>query len=433
MRITRPPNSLLKALAAGVLAGLLLAAAARRILAAEEAPKAAAPPGSADSRPSVEHPVGWRGDGSGQYPSARPPTKWSARENVLWKAEVGIGSSQPVVVGPRVFVTAEPDLLICVDAETGKELWRRAHKLSDFPAASKSREAPAAERLRRRQSRPGERRQVGLGLLRQRGHGLLRPGRQARWAEWCDFRRTTEYARTASPVLVGDRLLVHFGPLVCLDAATGKVLWKNDSAKATYGTPAAARIGDVDVVITPAGDAVRVADGKLLAADLGRCTYASPVVQGRIVYFLDRSISAVQLPEKAGDQFEGKELWFEDLSGEFFASPIVHGGRIYAVNRSAELLRDRRRDRQDAAQEDARIAARRAQRKPQRLSQPLPRRRSTCSSATTPAKPSLLEPGDDGTAIGLNALPAGSGSTPVFAGQRMFVRGGKLLYCVGER
>ena len=48
---------------------------------------------------------------------------------------------------------------------------------------------------------------------------------------WFEFKRTTTYARTPSPVLVGERLLVHFGPLCCLDAATGKLLWKNDKAK----------------------------------------------------------------------------------------------------------------------------------------------------------------------------------------------------------
>jgi outer membrane protein assembly factor BamB len=254
----------------------------------------------------------------------------------------------------------------------------------------------------------------------------------ARWTEWFDFRRTTEHARAASPVLVGDRLLVHFGPLVCLDAATGKVLWKNDQAKATYGTPAPARIGDVDVVITPAGDAVRVTDGKRLASDLGHSTYASPVVQGRIVYFVDRSISAVELPEQAAEQFEGRELWFEDLSGEFFASPIVHGGRLYAVNRSAELYVI------DAATGRTRLK--------KTLDLPPAGRRtspnvypSLCLAGerlfvgNDAGDIAVLEPGDAGTAVGLNALPAGSGGTPVFAGRRMFVRGGKVLYCVAER
>ena len=37
------------------------------------------PLGSPDFYPSPEHPVGWRGDGSGRFPGATPPTVWSRR------------------------------------------------------------------------------------------------------------------------------------------------------------------------------------------------------------------------------------------------------------------------------------------------------------------------------------------------------------------
>ena len=69
-----------------------------------------------------------------------PPTKWSP-ESVKWKVELpGPGSSSPIVVGNKVFVTCwtgygmmrefpgeQTDLqrhLICYDRDTGKELWR---------------------------------------------------------------------------------------------------------------------------------------------------------------------------------------------------------------------------------------------------------------------------------------------------------------------
>src|SRR5678815_4252647 len=86
-------------------------------------------------QPSAGRTVGWRGDGSGLYLSASPVIHWSATENVRWKAKVGTGQSSPIVIGQRIFVTAEPDLLICLEAETGKELWRKSHKLSNLPAA----------------------------------------------------------------------------------------------------------------------------------------------------------------------------------------------------------------------------------------------------------------------------------------------------------
>ena len=44
-----------------------------------KAAAAKAPLGSPDFYPSPEHPVGWRGDGSGRFPGATPPTVWSRR------------------------------------------------------------------------------------------------------------------------------------------------------------------------------------------------------------------------------------------------------------------------------------------------------------------------------------------------------------------
>lgn len=381
---------------------------------------------------STKSPVGWRGDGSGQYPSADPPTKWSAKENILWKAEVGMGTSSPVLVGQRLFITAEPNLLICLDAGSGKELWRKAHKIADFPAAKN-----ASTPIQR--SEYGDANAVpvsdGKWIWVYYGTGIAACydlDGKARWADWFDFRRTTQYARAASPLLIGKRLLVHFGPLVCLDAATGKVLWTNEKAEATYGTPAPARIGDVDVIVTPAGDAVRVSDGALLASDLGRCAYSTPLVQGRIVYFIDKSISAMQLPEKPADRIEGKELWYEDLRGDFYASPIIHDGRIYAVNRSAELFVI-----------DAKTGKTRLQKTLE-----LPPAGRTATPNVYPSvclagkylfvgndagETVVLELGDEGKSVGFNSLPAGSGSSPVFAGPRIYLRGGKLLYCVGAR
>jgi hypothetical protein len=82
--------------------------------------------------------------GSGINPDARPlPLKWSETENLRWKRKLpGPGSSSPIVVGKRLFVTCwtgygvdrdnvgdEKDLrrhLICLDRDTGNVLWDRS-------------------------------------------------------------------------------------------------------------------------------------------------------------------------------------------------------------------------------------------------------------------------------------------------------------------
>lgn len=392
---------------------------------------AGTPLGSADFLPSPAHPVGWRGDGSGQYPAAEPVIRWSATENVLWEAEVGAGHSSPIVVGKRLFLTVEPDLLLCLDTETGKELWRKAHP-SELPRDPETKNPKYSSQYGDITPTPVSDGQavwvfVGTGVVAC--HGL---DGQTRWRKSFDFRPATTYGRTVSPVLVGKRLLVHFGPLVCLDAETGEVIWKNETAKATYGTPAPARIGGVDVVITPKGQVVRVADGKVLAADLGNCMYTSPVVRSNVVFFIDGTLSAARLPEAAAEQIECQELWAADLPGDFYASPLIDGGRIHTVDKAGryyvldavtgKILLNKKLELSGAGgAENANVYP------------------SLCQAgkylyvSNDAGETAVLDPGGRAKLSSVNRLPAGSGASLVFSGRRIYLRGGKFLYCVASQ
>ncbi len=83
------------------------------------------PLGHSNFLPSPEHPVGFRGDWTGSYPGATPPTRWSSTFNVLWEREVGIGESSPIVVGDRLFLLSNGVHLQCFDRHTGRLLWER--------------------------------------------------------------------------------------------------------------------------------------------------------------------------------------------------------------------------------------------------------------------------------------------------------------------
>jgi outer membrane protein assembly factor BamB len=67
-------------------------------------------------------------NGSGVDSSTGYPVEFSPTKNVVWKTAVPYAQSSPVVAGGRVYLTAsEADklLTICLDAKTGRELWRR--------------------------------------------------------------------------------------------------------------------------------------------------------------------------------------------------------------------------------------------------------------------------------------------------------------------
>lgn len=87
------------------------------------------PYGHPDFYPTAERTLGWRGNGTGAWPGATPVTEWDAvsGSNVVWKSAMpGAGMAQPLVVGEKVFITADPNLLVCVNVHDGKILWQTA-------------------------------------------------------------------------------------------------------------------------------------------------------------------------------------------------------------------------------------------------------------------------------------------------------------------
>ena len=93
---------------------------------------------------AAEAVIGWRGDGRGNFPDAHPPTKFSASENLAWKAEIGQGCGAAIIVGKRLFVQAAPNALVCLDKATGKELWRRERHAGNLDPQSPAAQLDAA-------------------------------------------------------------------------------------------------------------------------------------------------------------------------------------------------------------------------------------------------------------------------------------------------
>src|SRR5208283_292758 len=80
----------------------------------------------------------WRFDGNGRFPNIHPPCEWRGDRNILWKTPVEIGGySSPIVVGNKVFVTAEMGSLVCLDVAAGEILWKKdlfSKDSKDIPA-----------------------------------------------------------------------------------------------------------------------------------------------------------------------------------------------------------------------------------------------------------------------------------------------------------
>ena len=382
--------------------------------------------------------LGWRGDGSGRYPDAKPPAQWDIDEgkNILWKTKVGKSQSTPVVAGNRVFVAAERDMLVCVDRSSGKILWTKDNGPAAVPPELKvpEKRPQTSPNCGYSSATPAS---DGKSVYACYGTGVVVSydlDGKLRWIRYLDLPQATQYGRAASPVLAAGKLLVSLGGLTALEPQTGKTLWHAAEAKPSYGTPAAARIGDVDVALTPQGDCVRVADGKILANKLAALTYATPLVHEGVVYYIDSQAVAMRLPTKAADTIQLEKLWqTDDLEGEWFASPLLHEGVLYGASNEGMFYALDARTGKTLFKKELSVASTsgKAGAEAGNLYPSITLAGKHLLVGNDAGEMLVLVPGREYKETAHNYLDKGSGASPVPDGALLFLRGGEQLYCIG--
>ena len=400
------------------------------------APSADAPLGSPEFTPSEERPFGFRGDGTGRYPAATPPLAWSEKKNVRWKAVVGKSHSSPILTGKYVLVTSEPCLLLCLDRATGAVRWKLETKPADL-ADEKSRQQAAEYQPPPAGAGMSAATPVtdGKNVYAAFANGIVRAvdlEGQPRWIAFIDAKQCTGYGRSSSPVIAAGRLIVHITNLYAFDLASGKRLWVNEEAKSRYGSPAAFKAGETSVVVTPAGDVVRVEDGKTLASSVGKGVYSTPVAGGGVLYFGEKEVKAVRLSA----EFKDEEIWSSETdSGDVFGSPLLHDGVLYTVTGKGELYAF---DAGAKGMADPIVSERELFTDEGAKSGPVSVYASLTLAGkhffvnTTGGETVVLEANREAKRVAKIALPSGAGGTPVFSGKEMYLRDGENLFCIAE-
>jgi outer membrane protein assembly factor BamB len=389
--------------------------------------------GSAEYSASPERPFGWRGDGTGRFPGATPVTEWSKTKNVRWSTLVGSGFSSPILTEKFAFVTSEPNRLICLERGTGKEVWKLEIK-PDLLADEKSRKTateyePPKDGSGLMAATPlTDGKLVYVALANGIVCAVDLEGKP-KWTVFIDAEQSTGYGRSSAPLLVAGKLIIHMTNLYAFDPTTGKQLWVNMEAPSKYGTPTVLKVEGTDLIVTPAGDAVRAADGKTVATDVGSANHSSPVALEGVVYYAESMVKAVRFDAK----FKDKELWGGDLGGEGFGSPLLHDGLLFSATGGGELFAF---DAKGKGDQEPLIKARALFGKGETMT---PRVYASVTLAgkhlflnSNNGEIVVLEATREAKLVARNSLSAGSGASPVFAGKGMFLRDGNRLYCIGE-
>ena len=316
---------------------------------------------------------------------SRIPLEWSENNNVGWRTAIpGKGASGPIVVGDRVFVTRSGGIkqnrlyVLCVDAVSGRQLWRRdfwaTGRTYTHPSSSVAAPTPASDGKRvvaffssndlvcldlegnllwyrglaldfskagndvGMSSSPTIAGNVVVIQAENQGNSFA-TGIDIRTGEQLWEAPRGERANWASPIVIqgpaGQPAVLLQSPagVTAYEAATGKVLWEMDLACGTIPSPTLA--GDLILLGSNGLTALRVTKGKAkpeIAWTSNRLGMngASPVVHDGKVYLLSGSIA------KCADLETGELEWQVRLNGRFWASPIVAGGHVYFINQDGE-------------------------------------------------------------------------------------------------
>lgn len=372
-------------------------------------------------------------NGSGEAETQFPAT-WSEHD-YLWRVALpGSGHSSPVTWNDRVFLSsAEKEgnarLLLALDAETGKVIWKesfpsathRIHAQNSFASSTPAVDqqhvyfawtTPDRLAVAARDHDGQKRWQIDLGpFVSQHGFGT-------------------------SPIVYQDMVIIGNdqdgeSSLVALDAATGDVRWKvpRRTAVVAYSTPCVygADPASQELIFNSEAHGISSINPRTGSTNwelevFNQRTVSSPVVVGNIIfgtcgsgggsrnylvavragdkpqeaYRIEKAAPYVPTPVARGelvflwadngvvtciDAQHGDKVWQKRVGGNFSGSPIRAGDRLYAISSEGEVV--------------------------------------------------VLAAGREYELLGRNALGQISRSTPAVAGGRMLLRTESQLFCLG--
>jgi outer membrane protein assembly factor BamB len=290
----------------------------------------------------------WRGPNrDGVAVGVAAPAAWPKELKERWRVTVGVGHSSPVVAGGRVYQFArqgEDEVLIALDAATGKELWKTQGAAAPYemnPAARGHGKGPKSTPV------VAGGRVYTLGISGVLSAHDARTGRLVWRKEFSKQYPNTSplYGTAMSPVVEDGLLIAHVGghdkgALTAFDAATGEVKWSFEPDGPAYSSPVVARFGGERQVVTFTQKefvSVKAATGELLWKLPARTMYdtnsnTAVVYKDTLIFSPEgKGIVAVR-PAKDGAKWTAREVWANPDNELYMNTPVLDGNVLVGLS-----------------------------------------------------------------------------------------------------
>jgi len=276
------------------------------------------------------------------------PETWPAALTEKWKISVGDGVASPTLVDGKIYVYTREEgdeILRCLDADTGEEIWRQAKPARPVSGAAGGFPGP--------RSTPAvtEGKVVAIGV-----EGVLtcydaENGTEL-WSVTSYRNNVPRFSTSSSPLIVDGRCIAQLGGargggvMAAYDLATGEEVWKYSSeAGPAYGSPILVPIGEVQAIVAPTDDklvALNAADGKPLweiEYAQGRYNAATPMLVGDTLVFAGptRGLTAVKFTPNE-EELLVEDAWRNDESSVQFNTPVIRDNLMFGLSNLNSLF-----------------------------------------------------------------------------------------------
>jgi len=289
----------------------------------------------------------WRGaNRDGHVAGFVAPAAWPKVLARKWSVEVGIGHASPLIVGNHAFVftrQGENEVTRCVDLASGRDVWKDSYPApyQMNPAAQGHGKGPKATPA------------FSDGRLYTFGiSGILScldasTGKVLWRHEYAKQYKTTSptFGASASPLVENGVVFEHVGgvgegAVTAYDAKTGVVKWQWKGDGPAYSSPIIVTVGGVRHLITQTNKLIvglDAASGKLLWSMPFTTPYEqniiTPFTVNDLVVFagLQNPMVAVRL-KKSGGAWTALKVWESRDVNQYMNTPVASGRRIYGMS-----------------------------------------------------------------------------------------------------
>jgi len=285
----------------------------------------------------------WRGaDRDGKASDFAAPPQWPAQLTKKWETTVGQGDATPALVGDRLYAFTRQggdEVTLCLNASNGKELWRDQYAAQEVTGAAGRHPGP------RSSPAVAEDKVVTLGV-----GGVLSclnaTTGKVLWRKDPFPKVVPRFFTSMSPIVVDGMAIAHLGgqgngAIIAYDLDSGDEKWRWGGEGPEYASPVLLTVGGTQQIVTLAEKSIvgiAAVDGKLLwqrpfLPERRAYNAATPIVDGETVIYTGagRGTYAVKI-EKQGGGFVAKELWHNADLAVQYNTPVLKDGKLYGLS-----------------------------------------------------------------------------------------------------